>query len=127
MKKILNIAIAISFMACNTYKSTSDKNTSTEEVITYAETITSKDLSKHLFIYASNEFEKTLETANFVLEIQSLNEALNLIRIFPFPGLSDDVYHRLIEFYIQTNNKTKALFFLKQFLLLMKILWCLSI
>lgn len=57
MKKILNIAIAISFMACNTYKSTSDKNTSTEEVITYAETITSKDLSKHLFIYASNEFE----------------------------------------------------------------------
>ena len=57
MKKTLNIAIAISFMACNTYKGTSDKNTSTEEVVTYAETITSKDLSKHLFIYASNEFE----------------------------------------------------------------------
>ena len=57
MKKILNIAIAISFMACNTYKGTSDKNTSTEDVVTYAETITSKDLSKHLFIYASNEFE----------------------------------------------------------------------
>jgi signal transduction histidine kinase len=51
---------------------------------------------------------------NRVLEIQSLNEALNLIRIFPFPGLSDDVYHRLIEFYIQTNNKTKALFFLNE-------------
>ena len=44
-------------MACNTYKGTSAKNTSTEEVVTYAETITSKDLSKHLFIYASNEFE----------------------------------------------------------------------
>ena len=57
MKKILNIAIAISFMACNTYKGTSGKNTSTEDVVTYAETITSKDLSKHLFIYASNEFE----------------------------------------------------------------------
>ena len=59
MKKILYIASVITFIACGTTKET--VNSDTEKNVDYAEkfakTITAKDLGKHLFIYASDEFE----------------------------------------------------------------------
>ncbi|WBX73021.1 M28 family metallopeptidase [Tenacibaculum pacificus] len=59
MKKILYVASAIAFIACGTTKET--VNIDTEQNVDYAEkfakTITAKDLGKHLFIYASDEFE----------------------------------------------------------------------
>ena len=58
MKKILFLAGALAFMACSTSKDASkndDKNIDQAEK--YAATITAKDLGKHLFIYASDEFE----------------------------------------------------------------------
>ncbi|MEX6627498.1 M28 family metallopeptidase [Tenacibaculum salmonis] len=59
MKKILYVASAIAFIACGTTKET--VNIDAEKNVDYAEkfakTITAKDLGKHLFIYASDEFE----------------------------------------------------------------------
>ena len=57
MKKTLYIASALAFMACGSYKTTSDKNVNADQAAKYAASITAKDLGKHLFIYASNEFE----------------------------------------------------------------------
>ena len=58
MKKIFFIASTFVFLACSTSKDAS-KNTDTniDQAAKYAATITAKDLSKHLFIYASDEFE----------------------------------------------------------------------
>jgi hypothetical protein len=58
MKKIFHIATALAFMACASNKNTSkteDKNV--DQSAKYATSITAKDLSTHLFIYASDEFE----------------------------------------------------------------------
>ena len=58
MKKIFYIASALAFMACASNKNnskTEDKNL--DQSAKYAASITAKDLSTHLFIYASDEFE----------------------------------------------------------------------
>ena len=61
MKKILYIASAIAFVACGASKDTTGtKNNNDSKVdyaAKYAKTITAKDLGKHLFVYASDEFE----------------------------------------------------------------------
>ncbi len=55
MKKLFVLSTLIVFAACDSYKKTADKNV--DYAVKYANTITAKDLSKHLFIYASDEFE----------------------------------------------------------------------
>jgi Zn-dependent M28 family amino/carboxypeptidase len=58
MKKIFYIAATLVFTACASGKNTSkteDKNV--DQSAKYAASITAKDLSTHLFIYASDEFE----------------------------------------------------------------------
>ncbi|ALU74520.1 M28 family peptidase [Tenacibaculum finnmarkense] len=59
MKKLLYIASAIVFTACGSTKETA--SIEIDKTIDYADkfakTITAKDLAKHLFIYASDEFE----------------------------------------------------------------------
>ena len=59
MKKILYSACALAFIACGSGKeaSSSDHDTNVDLSQKYAETITAKDLGKHLFVYASDEFE----------------------------------------------------------------------
>jgi len=66
-------------------------------------------LESFLYLASIHSFED-----NFSSEIYYLNEALKLIRVFPFPSLIDDVYNRITEFYIRTNDKNKALLFLKE-------------
>ncbi len=50
---------AIALVACGSSKETAstDNDTTTDLAAKYAKTITAKDLGKHLFIYASDEFE----------------------------------------------------------------------
>ena len=60
MKKLLYIASAVTLVACGSSKETTSnatKETDIDYSAKYAETITAKDLGKHLFIYASDEFE----------------------------------------------------------------------
>lgn len=58
MKKIFFIASTLAFVACGSYhKTTSTENSTEDAAITYAATITAKDLGTHLFVYASDEFE----------------------------------------------------------------------
>ncbi|CAM1352719.1 M28 family metallopeptidase [Tenacibaculum insulae] len=60
MKKLLYIASTIAFVACGASKETQsvDKNdANVDYAAKYAQTITAKDLGKHLFVYASDEFE----------------------------------------------------------------------
>ncbi|MDE0536329.1 M28 family metallopeptidase [Tenacibaculum sp. L6] len=59
MKKLLYMAGAIALVACGSSKDTAstDNDTTTDFAAKYAKTITAKDLGKHLFIYASDEFE----------------------------------------------------------------------
>lgn len=63
MKKILYTAGVIALASCasgkdtTTTKSASATTNNTDAAVAYAETITAKDLGKHLFIYASDEFE----------------------------------------------------------------------
>lgn len=59
MKNILYIASVMTFMACGTTAETisSDKDKNVDYAEKFAKTITAKDLGKHLFIYASDEFE----------------------------------------------------------------------
>lgn len=60
MKKLLYIASAAVLTACVSSKetaNTTDNNNTVDYAAKYAETITAKDLGKHLFIYASDEFE----------------------------------------------------------------------
>ncbi|TDQ23843.1 M28 family metallopeptidase [Tenacibaculum caenipelagi] len=59
MRKLLYIASAIVLVACGSSKETTstDNDTSLDYAAKYAKTITAKDLGKHLFIYASDEFE----------------------------------------------------------------------
>ncbi|MFY7671512.1 M28 family metallopeptidase [Tenacibaculum sp. MEBiC06402] len=60
MKKIILATWALAAVACSTSQ-TATKSNSSKKVAnnptTYAQTITAKDLGKHLFIYASDEFE----------------------------------------------------------------------
>lgn len=61
MKKIILASLAFTAIACSTSQ-TATKNTTASKKrdnnpTTYAETITAKDLGKHLFVYASDEFE----------------------------------------------------------------------
>ncbi|MGB5555052.1 MAG: M28 family peptidase [Flavobacteriaceae bacterium] len=61
MKKILLFAFGL-FIACNSSQKTTVNKTvaakkSTTSPITYAETITEKELKEHLYTYASDEFE----------------------------------------------------------------------
>ncbi|CAM1363303.1 Peptidase family M28 [Tenacibaculum sediminilitoris] len=59
MKKLLYIASAVALVACGSSKETAntDNDATTDQAAKYAKTITAKDLGKHLFIYASDEFE----------------------------------------------------------------------
>ncbi|WP_208638729.1 M28 family metallopeptidase [Tenacibaculum singaporense] len=59
MKKLLYMASAIALVACGSSKETAntDNEATTDQAAKYAKTITAKDLGKHLFIYASDEFE----------------------------------------------------------------------
>ena len=60
MKKLLYIASTVTLVACGSSKETTSnatKETDIDYSVKYAETITAKDLGKHLFIYASDEFE----------------------------------------------------------------------
>ncbi|WP_211321907.1 M28 family metallopeptidase [Tenacibaculum gallaicum] len=59
MKKLLYMASAIALVACGSSKETAntDNDVTTDQAAKYAKTITAKDLGKHLFIYASDEFE----------------------------------------------------------------------
>ncbi|MDC1162475.1 M28 family metallopeptidase [Tenacibaculum sp.] len=58
MKKILYMASAFAFIACGSSKEAStESDIDTDYAKEYAETITAKDLGKHLFVYASDEFE----------------------------------------------------------------------
>lgn len=53
------MASAIALVACGSSKETAntDNEATTDQAAKYAKTITAKDLGKHLFIYASDEFE----------------------------------------------------------------------
>lgn len=58
MKKTLYIASALAFMACSSSKEASkNDDAKIDQAAKYASTITSKELSKHLYTYASDEFE----------------------------------------------------------------------
>ncbi len=59
MKKLLYIASATVLVACGSSKepANTDNNNTVDYAAKYAKTITAKDLGKHLFIYASDEFE----------------------------------------------------------------------
>ncbi len=63
MKKILFAVGILVVSACGSYPSktttneTQNKSSNTDDSVTFAKTITAKDLAKHLFIYASDEFE----------------------------------------------------------------------
>ena len=57
MKKLLFAFSALALISCGTSKEASDNDPNTDYAAKYAETITEKDLAKHLFIYASDEFE----------------------------------------------------------------------
>ncbi|WP_233897413.1 M28 family metallopeptidase [Tenacibaculum piscium] len=59
MKKLLYLASTIAFIACGTTKETTsiDTDKNIDYADKFAKTITAKDLGKHLFIYASDEFE----------------------------------------------------------------------
>lgn len=57
MKKLLYIAGVAAFVACASSKQTSNEDPSVDYAAKYAKTITAKDLGKHLFVYASDEFE----------------------------------------------------------------------
>lgn len=48
---------AVVFMACSTSRIVSNKDANVDLAVKYAASITAKDLGKHLFIYASDEFE----------------------------------------------------------------------
>ncbi len=53
------MASAVALVACGSSKETAstDNEATTDQAAKYAKTITAKDLGKHLFIYASDEFE----------------------------------------------------------------------
>ena len=58
MKKILYAASAFAFIACGSGKDVTNKeNANVDQAAKFAKTITAKELGKHLFIYASDEFE----------------------------------------------------------------------
>lgn len=59
MRKLLYMASAVALVACGSSKETTstDNDVTTDLSAKYAKTITAKDLGKHLFIYASDEFE----------------------------------------------------------------------
>jgi hypothetical protein len=58
MKKILYAASAFAFIACGSGKDVTKKeNANVDQAAKFAKTITAKELGKHLFIYASDEFE----------------------------------------------------------------------
>ena len=57
MKKILYFAGTLAFLACGSSQNASKDDANVDQAAKYAETITAKDLGKHLFVYASDEFE----------------------------------------------------------------------
>jgi Zn-dependent M28 family amino/carboxypeptidase len=60
MKKLLYIASAVVLAACGVSKDTTtsiNNDSNVDYAAKFAKTITAKDLGKHLFIYASDEFE----------------------------------------------------------------------
>ena len=59
IKNLLPFAIFFACISCSTSKETisTDKEITVDYSTKYAETITAKDLGKHLFVYASDEFE----------------------------------------------------------------------
>ncbi|MFV0247335.1 MAG: M28 family metallopeptidase [Tenacibaculum sp.] len=59
MKNLLYTAIFLFFTACISTKDTSssENNSNIDYATKFAKTITAKDLGKHLFVYASDEFE----------------------------------------------------------------------
>ena len=57
MKKILYVASALAFIACGTSKNASKEDANVDQAAKYAATITSAELSTHLYTYASDEME----------------------------------------------------------------------
>lgn len=60
MKKILSIAGLLFFTTCGAYQDSykaKKEDPNIDHSVTFAETITAKDLGKHLFVYASDEYE----------------------------------------------------------------------
>ncbi len=57
MKKILFSASLLAIISCGSSKNTTENDQNVDYAVKYAESITERDLSKHLFIYASDEFE----------------------------------------------------------------------
>lgn len=57
MKKLLFAFSALAFASCGSSKDTTKLDPNVDYAAKYAETITAKDLGKHLFVYASDEFE----------------------------------------------------------------------
>ena len=58
MKKIVYIVSAFAFLACGSSQNASKtEDANVDQSAKYAATITAKDLGKHLFVYASDEFE----------------------------------------------------------------------
>ncbi|TVZ55439.1 peptidase M28-like protein [Lutibacter sp. Hel_I_33_5] len=57
MKKLLYVAISFTLVSCGVNKNASSNDPNVDYAEKYAQTITAKDLSKHLYIYASDEFE----------------------------------------------------------------------
>ena len=57
MKKILLSASLLAIISCSSSKNTTVTDENVDYAAKYAATITEKDLAKHLFIYASDEFE----------------------------------------------------------------------
>lgn len=57
MKKLLLAASAVALVSCGSNKETTNNDPNVDYAEKYAATITAKDLGKHLFIYASDEFE----------------------------------------------------------------------
>lgn len=54
MKKIILSALTIGLIGCGAHQ---PKNTANADVMEYANSITAKELSDHLYIFASDEFE----------------------------------------------------------------------
>lgn len=58
MKKLLYLLSTATFIACGSYKNQKKiENTSIDQAVKFAKSITAKDLGAHLFVYASDAFE----------------------------------------------------------------------
>ncbi|MGG8497073.1 M28 family metallopeptidase [Tenacibaculum sp. TC6] len=110
MKKLLYIASA-AFIACGSSKETTgvDNDPSVDYAAKFAKTITAKDLGKHLFVYASDEFEGR-DTGE-----PGQKKAVNYLKDFyisqgiqsPLGG--DDYFQEIPSAYLSSNRRGRVL------------------